>query len=398
VNSLFAIFLVLLALGVTLYPLRRAGRVRIPSRAGRVRELEERYRSSLADLQDIELDRDVGNLAEPDYDALRARYRLRAAHALSEINAEAAARTRLEAALGHRVNGHSATLDVPLPAATPSLRRAVLSAALLTSAIVVGTAALYFRLSADQAQQDPLAVLPVAHAHGVTLDQTGGLWVAHHNGLLRSTNGRSWLPSLSNGDFMSMIRFEDGRLLALGHEALWESSDGGVAWAPVQHDLPGADIHGAQLVGSTLYAYAVGFGVFRSSDGAHWQLQAPARAGNVYGLAAMAGTPDALFLVVDDRLIRSLDGGRTWADAAGAGNLALTGAVRAVATDASRGTLYAGTSDGIFQSWTNGAQWNKLAFKSPVMAMGAAGGLVAAVDDRNEFFLSNDGGVTWLHD
>src|SRR5439155_2850787 len=134
---------------------------------------------------------------------------------------------------------------------------------------------------------------------------------------------------------------------------IWESRDGGGAWAPAAHDLPGTDVHGAQAVGGNLYAYVVGFGLFQSQDGSHWELRAPSVGGNVGGLAALPGAPDVLFLVVEDQLIRSLDGGRTWAPAAGAGSLAMTGAVRAVATDRARGVLYAGTSDGLFQSNTN---------------------------------------------
>lgn len=395
-NTLFALLLVLVALGATLYPLRRAALTRAPRRTGRVRELEERYRAALADLQDIELDREVGNLAEPDYQTLRSRYRLRAAQMLAEIDAEVDARTRLQAALGARSNGHAGVAEVPRPLPPPSVGRALVPAAILSAAVVVGIGALYWRLVAVQGQQDPLATLPILHAHTVMVDSTGELWVGHHSGLLRSSNGQAWQTVLNNGDFMGVVGWPDGKLLGLGHDLVWQSTNGGSSWAPAPQNLPGTDVHGAQLVGTNAYAYAVGFGLFQSQDGTHWELRAPALAGNVYGLAALPGAPDVVFLAVDERLVRSLDGGRTWSDAAGAGNLALSGAVRAVGADITRGSLYAATSAGLFQSRTNGSQWTRLPFKSPVMAVGAAGGMVGIVDDRGQFYLSNDGGVTWL--
>lgn len=395
-NTVFAVLLVLVGLGVTLYPLRRSVQRGAPTRAGRLRELDERYRSALADLQDVELDREIGNLVEPDYDALRSRYRVRAAQALAEIDAEVQARTRLQESLAKRANGHAVAAEVPRSESPGALSRAFLPAGLLAVAVVLGIGGLYVRQVGEQGQQDPLSVLPLAHAHAVLVAAPGDLWVAHHEGVVHSANGKSWQSVLSNGDFMSVIRWPDGRLLGLGHEAVWQSSNGGVSWAPTSHDLPGSDIHGAQLVGSRLYAYVVGLGLFETADGAQWEPRARAVTGNVYGLAALPGAPEVLFLAVDERLIRTLDGGRTWSDAAGAGNLALTGKVRTVAADVSRGSVYAGTSDGLFQSATNGAQWVKLPFKSPVMAVGVSAGRVGLVNDRNEFFLSNDGGVTWF--
>jgi photosystem II stability/assembly factor-like uncharacterized protein len=95
-------------------------------------------------------------------------------------------------------------------------------------------------------------------------------------------------------------------------------------------------------------------------------------------------------------VVRSPDGGRTWGGAGGAGNLALGGFVNAIGADARAGVLFAGTSQGLFRSSSGGADWTRLPFRGGVNAVGVDGQRVAIVDDRGRFFLSTDGGGTWV--
>ncbi|MSQ23655.1 MAG: hypothetical protein EXR58_03750 [Chloroflexi bacterium] len=394
-SSAFALLLVLVALAVTLYPLARPVRRRLAQRIGRVRELEERYRSALADLQDIEMDRQVGNLAEGDYEEMRERLRLRAAGVLVEIAAEANARARLAGVLGERTNGHAAVEALPRASRRLALGPVVAGSVVLALASVAGIGALYVRLVAEQNAQAPLSTLVAQHAHTVLVGTGADLWVGHHTGMLRSGDGRTWQSTLPAGDVMAVIPLAPRHWLALGHELVWESLDDGSTWAPVAHDLPDADIHGAQLIGTDLYAYVVGFGIFHTRDGQAWQVLAPSVNGNVTALAALEGAPTPFYLAMDGKLFRSFDGGRTWADSAGAGNLALIGQVRSIVADPGLNVLYAATSDGLFQSTTAGNQWIRMSFKGAVAAVGVKGQVVGLVDDKNQLFLSRDGGVTW---
>ncbi|MBI4213916.1 MAG: hypothetical protein HY534_06355 [Chloroflexi bacterium] len=409
-SAIFTFVLVLVALGVTLYPLSRAFGRRVAPRVGRLRELDERYGSALADLQDVEVDRELGNLADPDYYVLRDRYRLRAAAVLAEVTAERDARARLAAALQSRAvrevsaNGPSASplvLDghrarTALTTRRPwGLQSTLLAASALAVLAVAAIGLLYTRLIAQQEAQAPMTTLSLEHPHVVFVGEVADLWIGHHSGALRSADGRTWRPVLPAGDFMGIVNVSGGRWLALGHEVVWQSRDDAQSWAPVVHDLPGADIHGAQKVGGSIYAYAVGFGIFVTQEGTHWEFQGPAPAGDVAALAALQGTPDILFLAVGGRVMRSSDGGRTWTLASGAGNLAVLGSVRAVAADPTTNVLLAATSDGLFQSTTAGAQWIRLPFKGAVSAVGIRGQIVGLVDDQNQFFLSRDGGAAW---
>src|SRR5688572_6419725 len=85
---------------------------------GTLIELDERYRAALADLQDTEMDWEVGNLSEADYVALRERYRLRAAQTLREMDVrqalQEAVRTEVQRAAPH-AGEPRATRSVPTP-------------------------------------------------------------------------------------------------------------------------------------------------------------------------------------------------------------------------------------------------------------------------------------------
>jgi hypothetical protein len=414
VTTLVALLLTAGALAVILIPAFRRSRLHAAGSETTLDAWRERYRSSLADLQDAELDWQIGNLADGDYAVIREEQRLRAAEALREVTLRETIAAELRAAvIDQPTNGvveHPDTAAAVLEPATtvPREARAVRNQAGLpraTPLIVGGAAALaavaavvvmYFRLMDAQAAQQPLATLPIDHAHTIALDAAGGLWVGHHGGALRSADGQAWRAAAVPGDVMALPTL-DGRRFAFGHDVLYASDDAGGTWAPVAHDLPGMDIHGADVGAAGLYAYVVGFGVFRSVDGNQWQQLGPPLGEEVGGLAVLPGASggDVLYINVAGAVGRSPDGGRTWGGASGAGNLALSGFVNALASDARSGLLYAGTSQGLFRSSSGGADWTRLPFRGGVSAVGVDGRRVAIVDDRGRFFLSSDGGGTW---
>lgn len=415
------VVLVALVLGFVLHPLvgRRALRTSSSS-ASRRAELDERYRSALADLQDADADHEVGNLSDSDFEALRARHRERAAVTLRELDEYRSLRAEVRTQVNRELGAHALTpalsqeervpASLPLPLgeagggrdsgrrrvrARPALRSPVVLIGLAAAVAVAGVVALYLRAVGVQSGQAPLASLPVGHAHTVAILDDSEYWVGHHDGLLRSVDGRSWQALSPRVDVMGIASLPIGQLVA-GHDVLLQSPDGGATWVPVVHDLPGTDIHGAQTSGAAVWAYVVDRGVFRSTDGARWEQTAGPLAEGVSALAVLPrGGIDLLFLAAGGRLIRSPDAGRTWASASGAANLALNGIVRGVAAESARGTLYAATSEGVFRSATAGSDWTRLPFRGSAAAIGVRGDRVAVVDDGGRFFLSLDAGGTW---
>ncbi len=372
---------------------------------------EERYRGALADLQDLEMDWQLGNLSDDDYTALRETQRRRAAEALRQRDVREVERAHVRARIENDLTlslasppaadgqgGGARVLDHSTGRALPRPKVALVAGSGIALVAVVGVVALYIRLADVQAQQAPTAALPLAHAHTAMIDGVGEYWVGHHDGLLRSGDARSWQPAGLVGDVMALVTSADGsRRVALGHDVLAASTDDGVTWSGVAHDLPGTDIHGAAMGNSGIYAYVVGAGVFRSRDGVHWEATGPPVAQDVSTLAVLpgAGGGDVLFLAAGGTLARSADGGRTWAPAAGAANLALAGLVHTVAAEPGRGVLYAGTTQGLFRSTSSGAEWTKLPFRGAPIAIGARGDRVVVADDRGQFFVSTDSGGTW---
>jgi hypothetical protein len=382
-------------------------------------ELHERYRNALADIQDAETDWQIGNLSEADFSAARDHHRRIAAEALREITAISEARERIRAELEHEIatatrapvatvearkassNGvhHDAPPAVVVARATTKRAIPAPLAIGLGTAIgaVVAIGFLYAHVASLQAAQAPLSTLPIAHAHTVALGDNGTIWIGHHNGLLRSENGRVWEAVPPPGDVMAIVRATaSGMELALGHDVLLVRDRPTEAWRPLEHNLPGTDVHGADAGARALYAYLEGWGIFTTRDSHVWQMTGPPLREGVAGLATLPGADtDDIFVVSGGALLRSRDSGRTWAAASGAANMALSGVAQAVAADASNDLLYVGTSMGLYRSATHGSSWTELPFRGSVTALGVRSERIAVVDGEQRFFLSTDGGGTW---
>ena len=134
-SIIVALVLTAAALGVILAPaLRRRATVAGSGSAASLTEWQERYRSSLADLQDAEMDWQIGNLSDADYAVVRVEQRRRAAEALRAVSLRETilAQVRAEAgfAAQNGVAAHPGAMspsvdEMPLATAAVSRPRAI---------------------------------------------------------------------------------------------------------------------------------------------------------------------------------------------------------------------------------------------------------------------------------
>jgi len=418
-TAIAAIVLVAIALGIISRPLltrTTAGR----SRAGVVvlPELEERYRSALADIQDAQNDWEIGNLSESDYARFRDDGRRRAAEALRDITGVAEQREQLRGNVARELaalraspmvtaapapaNGRaqSASRSVPGSSARRMPKPYIIGGTVLTGLAVVGIVVLYVRAIGVQEAQAPVGAIPPPVPRAALVDAGGGYWAAQSTGLMQSADGHSWRSAGPIADLRAIVARDGRPWLALGPTSVVMSPDGGATWTALASPPPGTDLGGAQATTDGVYAYVGGVGIVRSMDGEGWEQIAGPVPERVNGLAVLPGQQGglAIYLAAGGRVIRTGDGGRTWSAASGAVNLALTGSVRSIAADASRGALYAATSDGIFKTTRDGTDWERLPFRGSVSAISARGDRLIAIDDSGHVFVSNSGGVAWTAD
>ena len=123
-------------------------------------------------------------------------------------------------------------------------------------------------------------------------------------------------------------------------------------------------------------------------------------------LASLIADPDdprSLLAVAQSGLVRSVDGGRTWADVADAPSLSIlaTAAEKTTGTEGTTGTTYGVTSEGrVHLSLDGGKTWRAVGDvggRPEAIVASAAGGqlrLVVAVSDQG-IVVSTDQGATF---
>ncbi len=160
---------------------------------------------------------------------------------------------------------------------------------------------------------------PDYHSLMVSPTNAKALLLGTHYGLFRSTDGgRTWASDALGGqDAMNLVRPGGETLWVAGHMVLAKSVDGGKTWSDVRPaGLPGFDVHGFASDprnSRTLYAAIAGTGLYRSTDG-----------GNSFSVVSTDVGPAVMALAVmrDGRILAgdmqqglmiSRDGGKTWA-------------------------------------------------------------------------------------
>jgi len=267
---------------------------------------------------------------------------------------------------------------------------------------------LYFLvLAGGKSDQKAIATLNTDDFHSLAFSPTepDTVFFGSHSGLLKSTNGgRSWQPTrLNNQDAMSQGISQDGKLFYIGgHNVFSKSEDGGQSWRSLVDKLPGSDIHALTIDPAnslSIFAYAVGVGLLGSQDGGQsWQTVSNQPGNGTVSLAY--GNATLWAAVINQGVLRSQDGGRTWQAASGFANGALNSNTRltALAYDKTTGMLYAGSTDGLYNSMDGGSSWNRSNYSGSVAALAISPlnpKILLLVNTQGGVFRSEDTGVSW---
>jgi photosystem II stability/assembly factor-like uncharacterized protein len=243
------------------------------------------------------------------------------------------------------------------------------------------------------------ATLGTRDVHSLAFDPADvqHLYFGHHNGLLESRDGgRSWQPTGLNGADAMNVRLATGAAFQIaGHNVYLETADGGRTWTEVPNDLPGLDLHAFVVDPADpahAWAYAVGFGLFESTDrGRRWEARQP---GDWPVLAVTrAGGATTLLGLSTNGLGASVDGGRTWRKLAPP-----SGQIASLAAAPDGSLLGAGTTKGLYRSVDGGTSWQATGFTGTALTVAIAPSdthVIGVVDDKTRFFRSDDGGATW---
>jgi photosystem II stability/assembly factor-like uncharacterized protein len=198
------------------------------------------------------------------------------------------------------------------------------------------------------------------------------LFFGHHNGIMQSGDGgRTWKAAVNRPDFDAMILAASPAspdvVWMAGHNVFFQSRDGGKTWAEARNDLPGLDLHAFAASPSDpnlLYAFAVGFGVFRSTDaGERWEPLGTAPP--MTTALAVGGTSGTLYVGAEQGVMISHDQGQSFTVASRVGG----GPVMALAAAPNSDIVYAGTSQGLYRSADGGQTWRKTEYEGQVAAL-----------------------------
>ncbi len=304
---------------------------------------------------------------------------------------------------------------MPSKGSSPSLKRRTwgvriaLWSALLVAAVV---AIVVFLLQGGgdsgtgPSRFDAIHTFDTADYHSLAFSPAAddAILFGHHGGVQKSNDdGDSWTEVIDEAgrDAMNLVydTFTPTTVYMAGHDVYYRSEDGGETWAAVDSNLPGLDLHtfaASPTMKGRLYAVPVGFGLQVSDDGGRdWRLVS---SDVPPGTAAIQELPDGTLLLaaVDAGILRSGDGGKTWAASRQGIDTGVVFTIRA-APEGRR--VYAGTSSGLFVSTDGGTTWNATALNDTlvlVIGMNPSDPLeVLVVNGEGRLYRSSDGGQTW---
>lgn len=261
------------------------------------------------------------------------------------------------------------------------------------------------------------------HIHALAYDAQNGLLLGTHGGLFRSVDGgKTWqkveIKGAANADdWMSLVVDPRNRnvVFAGGHDlGVIKSEDGGIAWMRSDEGIKGTDIHGLainQRNPDSLFAYSVDNGVFKSKDrGVSWKRMddGPENPGvRAFEYMAVQTSMDksmgwdnwgVLFAGTADGIFQSFSCFCGWTKTTDVFNNTTVYTLATFQEDLT--VMYAGTKDGIWKTTDAGQNWEKLdnvdGVKITTIAINPENSqeLIASSED-GLIFQSNNAGKTW---
>lgn len=261
------------------------------------------------------------------------------------------------------------------------------------------------------------------HVHSIFRTADGMLLMGTHNGLFHSMdNGKTFNKMTVSGvmsqDFMNFAYDPNTKaLFAGGHDlGVVKSMDNGATWTKADSGLKGTDIHAIAinpLDTNRMFAYSVENGVFGSKDGAKSWYRIDDGPSNPstrsFGYMATAS-----FMDKSMGTDKTTNIGYLWAGTSGGlyssfacfcgwtktSGISDNATVYTLAPDpVNRGTMFAGTKDGIYKTTDEGKNFSKInADIKNVAAITfdpANSKLLFAVTDSGVVYKSEDGGNSW---
>ena len=277
----------------------------------------------------------------------------------------------------------------------------VAAAATLILLAIAGGVMVAFRPggSSSVVPAEGLPRTPDYHSLLVSPTDAGALILGTHQGLFRSTDGgRTWTKAELDGkDAMNLARPSTDVVWAAGHSVLAKSADGGATWEDVRPSgLPGLDVHGFAVDprdSSTVYAAIAGEGLFRSvDDGRSFEL----RSRDVGpGVMALAVLPDGRVLAGDMQrglLAVSANGGIDWKELVQA-------SVMGLAVNPVRPQFVLASGAGVLRSTDGGRTWAQAleleAGSGPVAWSSSDPDVAYVVGFDRSLWRSDDAGTSW---
>lgn len=267
-------------------------------------------------------------------------------------------------------------------------------------AVLAGTAGIVLLSGrGENPEQAGDSNVAVEHVHGLGVDTADGtLYAGTHYGLIRlPEDGEPTRVADRVQDFMGFTVAGPNHYLASGHPGegqdgpsslgLIESTDGGLTWRSLS--LAGeADLHAIEARHGLVYGLNSLTGEFLvSEDGESWETRTSIAMAD---FAVSPNDPDGILATTEQGLVRSDDGGRTFAPVPAAPLLqlvswAMDGTIIGVGPD---GSIRASTDDG--QTWS---QRGSLNAAPHAFTATSDSDIFAAVD--GEILVSSDGGRTF---
>jgi photosystem II stability/assembly factor-like uncharacterized protein len=299
-------------------------------------------------------------------------------------------------------------VQASMPAPKQRRRGRTLSLVAVLPFVVAGAVGIFIAANRDgsstlelPAAASTLPATPDYHSLLVASTDPDRIWLGSHAGLHESTDGgRTWTEAGLNGqDAMNLARAPRGAktVWVAGHLVLAKSTDGGETWTDVEPTgLPSLDVHGFATdprSAATLWAAVAGKGLFRSTDSGKSFSLVSREVGP--GVMALGVTPSGRVLAGDmeQGLMASDDGGKTWTSVLAEGLMGLAVNPRTPSR------VLATSQSGIWLSTDAGSNWRLVHplfdGAGPVAWAPSAPKTAFAVGFDRKLYRTADAGSSW---